>query len=211
MRNKMPLFAVVCILAIFLLSTAVVYGGNDIVDIFVNQVKIQIEGNKTDIPNILYDDKTYVALREICNELGLKLDWDKTTNTAKLSGFSGSRGDLLHILLYLLSKTLVISGALLMAQVAFSRMKKDFYYVKKFNASATSLKRLIYTSSSTRIGFYFIALGILTDFFASGTNPALWVKITFLPLLVLIFWFLGLGTANSISRREQAEILDEQN
>lgn len=206
MGKKLSLLAILLFCVMTLFSFTAVGTPNDIVDIFINQVKVQVDGKNAQIPNLLYDNKTYVSLREISNALDLSIAWDEKTNTAKLSRTSGMAGTLV----YLVSKALGIAGALLIAQIVFGRMKKDFYFVKKFNSSNTSLKRLIYTTSTTRVGFYYILVGMIIGFWIPGTGPRLWVRIVFIPVLVLVFWFLGLYAANSISKREQTEILNEE-
>ncbi|MDD4689701.1 MAG: copper amine oxidase N-terminal domain-containing protein [Eubacteriales bacterium] len=42
--------------------------------------------------NILYNDRTYVPLREIAESLGCKVDWDGATNTATITGQATSEG-----------------------------------------------------------------------------------------------------------------------
>lgn len=206
-KKMMPLFLILLILTIPIFSLTAVYGTNDIVDIFINQVKILVNGENTDMPSLLYDNKTYVPLREICDSLGIKLTWDSKTNTALLS----SGKSMASTILYIFSKALEISGILLIGQIVFGRMKKDFYFVRKFNSSHTSMKRLIYSSSTIRIGFYYVVLGIIIGFLASNPTPTLLSKLLILPLITAVLWFLGMCIANAVSKKEQAEFLNSAN
>lgn len=209
---KKRLTLIVLVLSLLLSTAFIVYGDNNIVEIFLDQVNIQVNGKAENIPNLLYNNKTYVSLRELCNVLGIDIKWEAATNNAKLTALSNSntKSGLLDTIIYLFSKIFTVSGLILLAQVVFNRVKKDFYFVRKFDSSNTTLKRLIYTGCIARIGFYYITIGTVIGFLSTAATPPAWVKLVFIPLFVLVFWFFGMSMANSISHREQSETLSEQ-
>lgn len=67
---------VLCIMGIIIGSAVVVYA-EETVDVYVNGEKLI-----TDQPAIIYQDRTMVPLRAICEALNCKVTWDESTQTA---------------------------------------------------------------------------------------------------------------------------------
>lgn len=54
------------------------------IKVTVNTITVKVNGNKVTADNFLYNGRTYVQLRSICDLLGKDLSWDKATNTADI-------------------------------------------------------------------------------------------------------------------------------
>jgi len=173
------------------------------VDIYPNLAKVVIDGEKTNIQTILFQDKVYVAARDFSTVLGMKISYDGKSNTASITGASKFKetNSVVQSFLYIIARALQLAGLVLLIQVAFFRSKKDFYFVKKYNSSQTSLRRLAHTAGTTRMGLYYAAIGTIITYFVSGNGISYAVSIPFTAILTLIFWFLGLGAANSTTKQ----------
>lgn len=55
------------------------------ISVLVNDVNVVIDGNKVDARNFVYEDTTYLALRDIGNATGFDVYWDEPTFTAVLT------------------------------------------------------------------------------------------------------------------------------
>lgn len=55
------------------------------IPVLVNDVNVVIDGNKIDARNFVYEDTTYLALRDIGNATGYDVYWDEPTFTAVLT------------------------------------------------------------------------------------------------------------------------------
>lgn len=54
------------------------------IDVSVNTVKIKVNGKLAEADNFLYDGRTYVQVRDICDMLDKEIEWDESTNTAHI-------------------------------------------------------------------------------------------------------------------------------
>lgn len=64
--------------------TGTVFGGSvkSKIDVVFNSINIKVNGKKIKTPNILYNETTYVPLREVAEMLGKEVDWDQSNRTA---------------------------------------------------------------------------------------------------------------------------------
>lgn len=209
MKKKLITLLVIisCITA---LSVAAFAAPSGTVDIFPNLAKVIIDGQKTNVETILFKDKVYIAARDLANEFGVKVSWDDKSYTVSLTGASrlkDTKPSVIQAFLYIISRSLQFAGIILLFQVAFFRAKKDYFFVRKYSTSQTSLRRLAHTAGTTRMGTYYVLIGTIITFFVSSSGLSLKVGIPFTILLTLIFWFLGLGAANTTTK--QNNFLDE--
>jgi N-acetylmuramoyl-L-alanine amidase len=51
-----------------------------------NYINVKINGRPVSVDNILYDGRTYLKLRDICDLMGKKLEWNEETKTANIVG-----------------------------------------------------------------------------------------------------------------------------
>jgi len=192
------------IASLTIFSVAVIAAPTGTVDIFPNLAKVVIDGEKTNVDTVLFQDKVYIAARDLSNELGIKVSWDGKSNTVSLMGVSklkASNSTVIKAFLYIISRALQFAGLILLFQVAFFRTKKDYFFVKKYSSSQTSLRRLAHTAGTTRMGAYYIVIGILITFFVSRGDLSYKLSIPFILILTVIFWFLGLGAANTTTKQ----------
>lgn len=176
------------------------------VDIYPNLAKVVIDGEKTNVQTVLFQDKVYIAVRDLSNALGMKISWDGNSNTVSInSAVKKESNSVVQSFLYIIARALQLAGLVLLIQAAFFRSKKDFYFVKKYNSSQTSLRRLAHTAGTTRMGIYYVSIGTLITFFVSGNGISYAVSIAFIIILTLIFWFLGLGAANSTTKQSNLD------
>lgn len=61
------------------------------ISVLVNDVNVVIDGNKIDARNFVYEDTTYLALRDIGNATGYDVYWDEPTFTAVLTSPGNER------------------------------------------------------------------------------------------------------------------------
>ena len=54
------------------------------ISVLVNDVNVVVDGNPVNARNFLYNDTTYLALRDIGNATGYQVGWDETSSTAIL-------------------------------------------------------------------------------------------------------------------------------
>lgn len=208
--KKKIITLLIIISSITAISVAAYAATSGTVDIFPNLAKVVIDGQKTNVETVLFKDKVYIAARDLSNELGIKVSWDGNSNTVSLTGASklkGTKPSIIQAFLYIISRSLQFAGIILLFQVAFFRAKKDYFFIRKYSTSQTSLRRLAHTAGTTRMGTYYVLIGTIITFFVSGSGLSLKVGIPFTILLTLIFWFLGLGAANTTTK--QNSIFDE--
>lgn len=55
------------------------------IKVAVNSVTVTVNGEKVTADNFVYEGRTYVQLRNICELLGKDLTWDKATSTAGIN------------------------------------------------------------------------------------------------------------------------------
>lgn len=89
MKNmkKAVIIAVCC--AVMMSVSVFANGVKQIIDGELNTVNIEVNGVKIQGENILYNDRTYVPLREIAGMLGKVVTWDDATYTAKINDAYG--------------------------------------------------------------------------------------------------------------------------
>lgn len=206
MKKKL-IFLIFMVSSLILFSVAVIAAPSGTVDIFPNFAKVVINGEKTNVQTVLFQDKVYIAARDLTNAFGMKISWDGNSNTVSIIGASKSNesSSVVQSFLYIIARALQFSGLVLLTQVAFFRSKKDFYFVKKYNSSQTSLRRLAHTAGTTRMGVYYVAIGTIITFFITGKGISYSVSIPFTIILTLLFWFLGLGAANSTTKQSNLD------
>jgi len=70
----------ICIILIVVILTfkLITYAEN------VNEIKIQINDKTINIESFIYNDKVYVPVRTITEELNYKVEWDETQNAVKI-------------------------------------------------------------------------------------------------------------------------------
>lgn len=71
--------------ALFMAAPAIASGVKQLIEAELNTVNITVDGVKVDGENILYNDRTYVPLRQIAEMLGKDVAWDEATNTADIA------------------------------------------------------------------------------------------------------------------------------
>lgn len=55
------------------------------IEVIFGSVNLEVNGKKVDKETILYNDTTYVPLRDAAEMLNMYVDWEENTNTAKIS------------------------------------------------------------------------------------------------------------------------------
>lgn len=60
-------------------------GINELIEVALNKVNVEINGVKMESDNILYNGRTYVQLKEVCDALGKELSWNGETFTASIN------------------------------------------------------------------------------------------------------------------------------
>jgi len=202
--KKKIITLLVIISSITALSYAVLATPSGTVDIFPNLAKVVIDGQRTNVGTVLFQDKVYIAARDLSNELGINVSWDGKTNIVSLTGASKlkeTKPTVIQSFLYIISRSLQFAGIILLFQVAFFRAKKDYFFIRKYSTSQTSLRRLAHTAGTTRMGTYYVLIGTIITFFISRGDLSYKISIPFIILLTLIFWFLGLGAANTTTKQ----------
>ncbi len=58
----------------------------------INSITVMKNDDPVEGTNLLYNDRTYVPLREIAESLGCTVDWDQATSTATITGQATSEG-----------------------------------------------------------------------------------------------------------------------
>lgn len=71
--------------ALFMAAPAIASGVKQLIEAELNTVNITVDGVKVEGENILYNDRTYVPLRQIAEMLGKDVAWDEATNTADIA------------------------------------------------------------------------------------------------------------------------------
>lgn len=71
--------------ALFMAGPAIASGVKQLIEAELNTVNITVDGVKVEGENILYNDRTYVPLRQIAEMLGKDVAWDEATNTADIA------------------------------------------------------------------------------------------------------------------------------
>lgn len=74
----------ILIIGIILLLSATTFAGGYFkrIDVLINNIKIEVDGNKikTDTEPFIYNDRVFVPLRPISEGLGCEVTWDKIEN-----------------------------------------------------------------------------------------------------------------------------------
>lgn len=77
---------VITIVLFAVLSETVWSGeGKETIEVLFNQIQVTLNGEKVEGNNIVYNNTTYVPLREISEMLGLEVVWNQETSTAELA------------------------------------------------------------------------------------------------------------------------------
>ena len=71
--------------ALFMAAPAIASGVKQLIEAELNTVNITVDGVKVEGENILYNNRTYVPLRQIAEMLGKDVAWDEATNTADIA------------------------------------------------------------------------------------------------------------------------------
>lgn len=87
MKNKLKLTAIFS--AIFL---SVFISCTSIISYSASQIKVMVNGNIINSDAVLINDRTYVPLRGVFENVGANVDWDENSNTAMIN-FSSSSND----------------------------------------------------------------------------------------------------------------------
>ncbi|SCZ07975.1 stalk domain-containing protein [Alkaliphilus peptidifermentans] len=82
--SKQYLKGLVSGIIITILLTSVVFASTKTIDVLFNGVNIEVNGQKVNADNILYNGTTYVPLRVTAEMLGMEVGWIQETGTATL-------------------------------------------------------------------------------------------------------------------------------
>ena len=85
MKNAKTFISGVLAGALAMSAPALANGVKQLIEAELNTVNITVDGVKVDGENILYNDRTYVPLRQIAEMLGKDVAWDEATNTADIA------------------------------------------------------------------------------------------------------------------------------
>jgi len=55
------------------------------ISVYFNNINVKVNGKKVSAPNILYEGRTYIQLREVAEILGKDVVWDDSTKTANIN------------------------------------------------------------------------------------------------------------------------------
>ncbi|UKI36250.1 MAG: copper amine oxidase N-terminal domain-containing protein [Clostridiales bacterium] len=85
MKNAKTFISGVLAGALAMSAPALANDVKQLIEAELNTVNITVDGVKVDGENILYNDRTYVPLRQIAEMLGKDVAWDEATNTADIA------------------------------------------------------------------------------------------------------------------------------
>lgn len=205
---------------IFNLNVSAEPGNATVIDI--NKVKVEINGQKTSMGSLFFEEVTYVPLRTISEYFGKGVSWDDKTNTARINDVTKpsltvnsetkEKADLGKTVSSLISTALILSGAVLLSQIIFLRSKKDLSIILKAfsssNVSNLGLRRLIYTGWVSKIGFGYLVCGFILRLYGTGASIHIAMNILINIILILIFWLLGLWISKIISNKQYIQEFD---
>lgn len=82
---KKTLIGIVIGLVIGVSISVVATGTWETIAVLRNDIKVIVNGNELSADNFLYNDTTYLPVREISESLGMNVEYDEDTNTAVIS------------------------------------------------------------------------------------------------------------------------------
>ncbi len=87
MRKELKGFVAGVLLTSTIVVCVPVFAGSVVksIKVAVNSITVKVNGEKVKADNFVYEGRTYVQLRNICDLLGKDLTWDKDTNTAGIN------------------------------------------------------------------------------------------------------------------------------
>jgi hypothetical protein len=224
--REMPMKRILMLL-VFLFSISLVYnlnvsaetGNSSVIDI--NKVKVEVNGQKSGMGTIFFEEVTYVPLRTISEAFGKVVTWDAKTGTAKINDSSAQpvkanpqaktetntkvKDDANpgKAVAAIFSTAFLFTGAVLLFQIIFLRNRKDLNVIlRSLSVSSIGLKRMIYTGWVSKIGFGYLLFGLILKLYSTGVfiNTTLHIIIDI--ILIVIFWLLGLWISKVISRKQ---------
>lgn len=71
------------------------------IEVMFNSINIEVNGEKVETDNILFNKTTYVPLRKIAEMLDKEVSWNGTTNTASINNNANINNDILEKLIFL--------------------------------------------------------------------------------------------------------------
>ena len=83
-KKSIALFAVILVIT-FVTGTVFSDGVKQTIDVLINNVNLEVNGDKVEVDNILYKGTTYVPIRAVAEMLGKEVGWDGKTNTASIN------------------------------------------------------------------------------------------------------------------------------
>jgi len=170
---------------------------------YVNSINIKINGKDTGLPNITYNNSTYVPLRNIVEIFGKKVVWNDTSRTINIidnssaSNNSISEGITIKSIMYVFSIAFLISGAILLAQMVFLRGKNDIAFITKFlthsNSTIYGARRILYETWLSKIGFFYILIGLILYFIFPGYYNSIEIIMRIVIICIIVFGLLLFG------------------
>jgi hypothetical protein len=87
MCKKFKVIGIVVVIFLLVLSPILVLSESwtQSIEVIFNKVNLSVNGNKIDLPNILFEEVTYVPLRSVADALGKDVGWDGETNTVSIN------------------------------------------------------------------------------------------------------------------------------
>ena len=86
MRNRIKWFVIVAIVVnLFAGSIAFGTNGAKVIEVLLNSANLNVNGQKVEVDNILYNGTTYAPFRAVGEMLGKEVGWDSNTNTASIT------------------------------------------------------------------------------------------------------------------------------
>jgi len=86
MKKNLRPFLIGLLVGCLLMVTTPVFADNILqsIDVVLNGVNVQVEGENVDVNSILYNGTTYLPIRKVAELVGKDIEWEQDTMTANI-------------------------------------------------------------------------------------------------------------------------------